>query len=258
MRGEAGDRLRGPVEGVEVELAVAVGAEVEPVRDPHRVGVVRATRGLRHRLDRVRRGVEQQDARGGAAPVVLPLGELLRERHVGDRLPVGRHVRLARVRDLELRGKAATDRHREQLRVARGVDLARGREEHRLSVRREAQRDVAARVVGEPPGHPALRVDHVDVGIALVTAGEGNEPAVGREARTGLDAGVRRQAADARPVARGHPEVVGVGEGHERAARGRLSDEAGVGEVDRASPRGGDERESCEGDERAGHPLPPW
>src|SRR4029079_13743508 len=57
VRGEAANLLRARVVRVDVELAVAIGAEVDGVADPLRVDVVRATFGLRNLFDRMRRDV---------------------------------------------------------------------------------------------------------------------------------------------------------------------------------------------------------
>ena len=221
--------------------------------DPHRVGVVAATRRLRDRLDGVAGVVEEQDARGRAAPVALPLVEGLRERHVGGRLPVGRDLRLARVRDGQPRREPALDRHGEELRVAPRVDLAPRGEEDGLAVGREAERDVVAGVVRQPLRHAARGRHHVDVGVALVAAREGDERPVGREPRARLDAGVRGEAANARAVGPGDPQVVRVGERDEPPAGGGIGDEPRVGEIDRADPGGGQQGESGQGREGRAH-----
>src|SRR6185369_15123605 len=75
VRGEAANLLRARVVRVDVELAVAIGAEVDGVADPLRVDVVRATFGLRNLFDRMRRDVVQPDDGRRAAAIVLPFLE---------------------------------------------------------------------------------------------------------------------------------------------------------------------------------------
>ena len=75
---------------VEVELAVAIGEEVDRLADPHGLGVVAAAGGLGDLLVREVGELEHPDPRGRAAPIVLPLAEPLAQRRVGQELPVGR------------------------------------------------------------------------------------------------------------------------------------------------------------------------
>ena len=263
MRREPRHGLRPAIEGVEVELAVPVGPEEEPPTDPHGVRVVAAAGRLGHLLHGMGRVVEEEDARGRAAAVALPLVEGLREGHVGGRLSIGRDLRLAGVRDREPGREPAPDGHGEQLRVAPRVDLAPRGEQDGLPVGREAEGRVVAGVVREPLRHAARGRHDVDVRVALVPARERDERAVGREPGARLDARVRGQAADAGAVRRRHPQVVRVRERDLAPAGRRVGDEAGVGEVDRPSPGGGKQAESGQGGESMAHhrrdipPRPP-
>ncbi len=235
--GEPRYRLGGGLEGIEVELAVAVGAEVEAAVQPHRVGVVAAAGGLGDLLHRVGRGVEEEEARDGASPVVLPFVEGLVDGQVGDGPAVGRDRGLHRVGDGEAGGHPALHRHREQLEVPVRVDLAGGGEEDGLAVGGEAAGGVVARMPGQPPGDPALRRDHVDVGVPVVAAGEGDEPPVGREMRARLDAGMRREPLHAAAVQARDPEVVRVGESDPIGAHRGVAEEPRVVHVHRARGR---------------------
>jgi hypothetical protein len=241
MAGQARHRLRRRVERVEVELAVAVGAEVEAAADPHRVGVVAAALGLGDLLRRVALGVEEHQARSRAAPVVLPLVESLVDREVGDGSAVRRDRRLGGVGNRQSNRLAALHRHREELLVAARVDLAGGREQHRLAVRGEAEGGIRARVPGESLRHSALGRHNEHVGVAFVAAGEGDQLPVRREARPRLDAGVRGQAARAGAVEVRHPEVVRIGESDPvRADRG-VGQEARIPGVHGERRGGGEE-----------------
>ena len=82
--GAPGDRLGLGVVRVEVELAVAIGEEVDGLADPHRLGVVAAAVRLGDLLVREVGELEHPDPRGRAAPVVLPLAEPLAQRRVGE------------------------------------------------------------------------------------------------------------------------------------------------------------------------------
>ena len=122
---EARDLLCGGIEAVDVEFALAVGAEIDLAVDPHRIGVVAAARRLRNRLGGVRGDVEDDEARDLAAAIVLPFDERVAERLIDDLLAVSRVDRLRRVRDRQLRRGAAAHRDGEELQVPARVDIAR-------------------------------------------------------------------------------------------------------------------------------------
>jgi len=69
--------------------------------------------------------VEDDQVRDLAATVVLPFVEGVAERDVDDFLSVRREDGLGRVRNGKLGGHPTADRHREELDVAPGIDLAR-------------------------------------------------------------------------------------------------------------------------------------
>ena len=96
-----------PIVRVQVELAVAIGEEVDRLADPHRLGVVAAAGGLGDLLVRQVIELEDPDPRGRAAAIVLPLAEPLAERRVSQELPVGRDGPLVAGRDRQALGHAA-------------------------------------------------------------------------------------------------------------------------------------------------------
>src|SRR4051812_21827791 len=118
MCGEASNFLRAAIVRVDIELAVAIGAEIDRVVDPLRVYVVGASRGLRNLFDGVRRDVVQPDDGRRAAAIVLPLLESSRDGIVGDAFPVGRVRRARRVGNGELRLGSAFYRYGEKLGVS--------------------------------------------------------------------------------------------------------------------------------------------
>ena len=245
--GQALDGLGLRVVGVEVQLPVAVGTEIDRVADPRGLGVVAARSGLRHLLDRARRDVVDPDSRDGAAAVALPLEELLGKRIVGDAPAVGGEGRAVGVGDGQALLRTSLDGHGEELRKAAGEHRARRGEEDRLAVGGEALDDVGARMPGQALRHAALGGDDVDVGIAFVLSGEGDPVAVGREGGARFDADVGGQALHVAAVRVAGPQIVGVDEGDLPGADGGFSQEPGVVNVE--SGRCGQRRRGT-GDEK--------
>ena len=167
------DRARGAAVSVEVELTVAVGPEIELIAQPAGVGIIAARTGLGDGFDFMGFDIEQEDPRDGPATVMLPLAERLAERDIGDGSAIGGDGCFAGVGNGQARGKPAIDRDRKKLSVTSGVDFAAGSEQYRVAVRGEAQGGVISGVIGESAREATLGRDEVDVGIALVTAGEG-------------------------------------------------------------------------------------
>ena len=236
---ELRDLLRGRVVAVDVELTVAVGAEVDLAVEPHRIGVVAASGRLRHVLGRVRGRVEDDEIRDLAAAIVLPFVERVAERDVDDLLAVRRIDRLRRMRNRQLRRHPAADRHGEELDVASRVDLARRGEEDIRAIRREPERDIRPRMPRQPLRHAALGRHDVNVRVAFVAAGEGDPLPVRREARPRLDAGMRRQPPHAAAVEVRDPEIVRVSEGDPVAADGGIGEKPRVVNVDREQRKRG-------------------
>ena len=251
--GQLVDLLRRGIEGEQVELAVAVGAEDDLAADPHRVDVVRPARGLGQLLDALIPGVEDPDAGETAAAVVLPLVECFGKRAVGDVPAVGGDLGVGGVGHFEHAGLAARDGHGEELGIgAVAGETGRG-EQHRLAVRREAQDDVGRRVPGQALGDAAAGRDDVGVEIAVVLAAERDEPAVGREGGIGLRPDVRGQAADVAAFEVGRPKVVGVDEGDALGRDGRPGQHLRVVGIDGPQAgRGAQAEDQGEGEDEAG------
>ncbi len=91
------------VEGVEVELAVPVGREVDGVADPHRVALGAHVRGDLVAL--VGREVEGVEVLRPAAFVALPVAEVAEERRIDHLLAVRREVAGAGVGHRQLLGR---------------------------------------------------------------------------------------------------------------------------------------------------------
>ena len=92
--GERADLFRFRVVGVDVELTVPVGPEVERIANPHRVHVVGAPHRLRHLLHLVCAGGVHPDLRHATATISLPLSKGAIDRVVRDPLRVRREGRL--------------------------------------------------------------------------------------------------------------------------------------------------------------------
>jgi hypothetical protein len=67
---------------------------------------------------------------------------------------------------------------------------------------------------GESPGLAAFGGDDIDVGVAVILAGEGDPFAVGRKFRVELVTNVGSQPAGRAAVARGDPQITGIGKNH--------------------------------------------
>ncbi len=254
--GQALERLRLCVVGIDVELAVAVGAQIESPADPHRVHVVATRRGLGNAVDRVRRDVEEPHLRDEPAAVALPLQVRRVVRVVGDRLSVGRVGGAAGVRDREGGLEPALHGHRVELRVPVVDGGARRREEDGFAVGREALHDVASGMPRKPLRHAARGGDDVDVEVAVELGAEREERAVGAEGRPHLHARTGGDAFDAAAVEAARPDVVPVDEGdavfRERRVREHLRrpnrggrGERGGRDGERERERQGDDGETC-------------
>jgi hypothetical protein len=230
------DVLRRRIERIEVELAVAVGAEIDLAADPHRAGIVRPPLGLGDLVDAARADIEDPDPREGPAPVVLPLGEGLAEGTIGDRPAVRRHLGFVHIGDLEHGRFAAFHGHGEEP----GVGPCKGEpgrgEQDGLAVRGEALDQVDVRMPGQPLGDASRRGDHVNVRVPVILAGEGDPFPVRGKRGVGLQADARGQPPDVPPVKPGRPQVVGVDEGDPVGRDGRLGQQLGVRRIDGRKP----------------------
>ena len=125
--------------------------------------------------------------------------------------------------------------------------LAVVRPAHDDVVRPHAVGDVVAaerRGVGQPLGLAALGGHDVDLGVAVVLAGEGELLAVGREAGEHLEAVVAGQPAGDAARRRDGVQVAGVGEDDAVAVDGGEAQQPGlVGGLRRRRPRGDEEQQ---------------
>ena len=158
---------------------------------------------------------------------MLPLAGHVALRAVRDLGAVGRIAGLKAVRDRQLLGHAAGQRHGEQLHVPIAEDLAIGVEQH-LAIGREATHEVGAGVPGQAGRRTASDGDRVGIDVAVVLGAEGDGLAIGRKARQGLDAQIAGQAADVFAVEVADPEIFGIDKGHVILADGRLHEQPGV------------------------------
>jgi hypothetical protein len=248
------------IERIQVELAVAVRAEIELRADPHRVEVVAARGGLRHAHDRMVGQAHDRDARHAAAAIALPLRQRLehagRHHRVRDALIVGRHVGIAPERDRQALGERAPriggERiDDEQVRVAARVRIA-PRAEDDASLRVEALDDVLGAVPREALRRAARDGHDVDIDVAVVVGAECDRGAVGREARMRLDAFGGRQPVARRAVTVGDPHVAVVDESDVRPADVRVGEQQGVLRVDREGGRNPGREDGGEGCQAGG------
>ncbi len=249
--GQARELLRFGVVGVDVVLAATIGAEEDGIADEIRIEIIAALAlGLGQFLDSGRGHVVDPDARMSAAAIILPLAGHVALRAVGDLLAVGRIAGLEAVRDRQLLGHAAGQRHGEQLHVPVAEDLAVGIEQD-FAVRREAANEVGAGMPGEPRHRAPGQWDRVDVGVAVVLGAEGDGLAVRRKDGVRFDADVASEPADVGAVEVGDPQVVGVDEGDVLGADGRLGEQAGVVDVRFGADGAGKEQRDGEGRRQA-------
>ena len=255
---ELRDRVGLRVPGVEVERAVAVGGEVDPVADPHGVALGALAGG--EGLGVVRGEVVDPEVLRPAALVALPGAEVAEEGRVGDPLPVGREVARARGGHRERLREAPLCRDGEELALradAVGVALraeengrAVGRPAHDLVVVAAARREGAAgRVVGELLRLAPLRRHHVDLLVALVLAGEGEPLPVRRELREELEARVGGQPGGVAALRRRRPDVARVAE------RDAIAGDVGEAEQLRLGRGGRGQEPRAEGRERVPQPC---
>ena len=192
--------------GVEVADALVVGEEGDPSADEHRAGEVAVDVG--EQVPAV-----QPDAAGGAAPVALPGGGLVRRRagqQQGPALAVD--VGDGDVRDgppgQPSAGVAVGGHAVRPGEVGEGLSVRGDRED--VAVRRpSAHLGVGAAPVGEPSAGAAVHRGQVDLGDEAAPARVGDGPAVRGEARVaGLGAVHGDPPGAPGPVGRGDPEVV--------------------------------------------------
>ena len=130
-------------------------------------------------------------------------------------LPSGEKAGQIGTRDLQPLRRAALRRDKKQLGVAarrRGVTV--GTEEDVLAVGRPAEDDVVGWMIGQALRLAAFCGDDVHVGVAFVLAGEGDPFSIWRKFWENLVAHVRRQSPRRAALARGNPQVAGVGKNH--------------------------------------------
>ncbi len=220
----ARDRVERP--DVVAPVRVAVGEEVQRRAVPHRLAVARVV--VPDPPGSVRGQVEQPDARYVAAAIAFPGAQVLAVRHERQRLAVRRDLAELAVRHRQPLGQAALGGELVELGEAQAPARHRRRVQDRLAVRVPVQHPVGHRVMGEAPRHPAVGGHDVDVLVAVVVAGEGDQRAVRREARERLLAlRGREPRGDPAPL-RGDPDVAGVDERDLRRGHGGLAHQPGV------------------------------
>ena len=138
---------------------------------------------------------------------------------------VGGHAAEVGLGQREGSRQPALRRHRVELPEPGGRRFA-SRLEEDVAVGRPALRDVGGWVPGEALGLAAGGRHEVDVGVAVVLAGEGDPAPVGAEGGVGFGAFGAGQADRVAAVPRDFPEVVGVREDDVRGAHVGLTQEA--------------------------------
>ena len=233
--------VRLQVEDVQVHppKLVAVGGEVNLVPVPHRDDflVVR----LRQLLRLLRGEVVQPEVVGHAAAVALPGAELAEDAVVDELGIVRRKGAEAAAGQRQLLRQAAVDRNREQLTDEIIMRLEPRAEHDRLIVVLPAHDDVVrphavghvvaaeGRGPGQPAGRAAVGRHDVNLGVAVVLAGEREPFAVGRKPRKHLEPVVVRDPAGDPPAAGTRYRLPGVGECHPVAVNRGEPQQTGFG-----------------------------
>jgi len=189
--GELAGLLGAPLVDIQVHAAVgsAVGQEVDPVAVPHGDDVLGRVVG--DVLGLLRREVVDPDVVGLAAAVALPGAELAEHAVVGELLAVGGIGAEAAARQGELPRQVAVRAHQVELSLevvelphagAEDDLTAGGRPAHHDVVGTHAVGDVVAaqrRRPGQALGDAPLGGNQIDLGVAVVLAGERQVLAVG-------------------------------------------------------------------------------
>src|SRR6266481_7112867 len=197
----------------EVHHAVAVADEIDSVAVPH--GEEVHAGGLRQLFVGIFFEIENGDGEAPAAAVALPSAEFLGSFEVGDPGAVRREAGQARARNLKRLRRAALWGDEKELDVTswRSAETVRT-EENVFAIGRPTEDDVVAGMKGEALGLAAFGGDDIHVGVAVIFAGEGDPFAVRRQFGVELVTDVGRQPAGRAAVARGDPQITGVGKNH--------------------------------------------
>ncbi len=196
------------VVGEKRDGTVAIGEKINRVAKPHRFVVI----GIfaRNFFEFQTIELNDVDRRGLAAFVTLPRGLPFQIRNVRDALRVGRERSRLAAPHRENFGPAALDGNSVET-IKIGVGLARGIEEHALTVGRPAADDIRPGMPGETSRRAAFGGHHECVNVAVVRAGEGDPFSVGRKnGRRFVAAG--GELARFTAFARDAPEVASVDE----------------------------------------------
>ena len=227
---EVGELLEFPrvrVVGPHVDRVVAIGEKVDRLVHVDGIVIVAAVPG--QLLDRVVGEVEHPDRLVLATAVVAPLGLPALDRLVGELLAVGGELTPPGAGHGHRIREPAVEGDRPQLRVGDRRARSPGGEYHAAAVVGPAPGQVRAGVPGQSSRLASLDRNHVDVGVAVVLAGEGHEGPVRRELGSALDALKAGQAPRRSAVATDDPQVGGICEDDMLVADVRLTQKLGFG-----------------------------
>ncbi len=257
--------LRPEVVAVEVhpERLVTIGEEVDLVPLPHRDDVLR--RVVREIGGDLRLEVVQPQVVGHPAAVTFPGAELAEHAVVDELLAVGRIGGEPAAGQRQLLERTAG--HADEIELAEEVvplGAARAEQDVRVVLPPDHEvvgphsvRHVVALQRGGPGqalGHAAFRRHQVNLGVAVVLAGEGKPFPVWREAREHLEPDVACQPAGDAAGRGDGVQVAGVGEDHLAAVDGGEAEQSrlwGLGA--RAGVAREDEREHDDDQKKAFH-----
>src|SRR5581483_9907296 len=130
------------VVGKEVKFTIAVGAEEHRAAEPAWIGVVTPPGRLRDLLHLLVVESKDQDPRGRAASIILPLLGAVGDGRVREELSITGITGFNAIGNRQLRRLAARERHGEELGIPARENMSRRGEENRFAVRREATHGV--------------------------------------------------------------------------------------------------------------------
>ena len=232
-----GFRLQVVGEQVHALVRVAVGEEINGIAVPHGHDV--AGRVVGDVRDGLLLEVIDPQVVGLAAAVALPGAKLAEDAVIHQLLLVGRVGTPAAARQRKLFGQAAVDRHGIQLADEVDPRVGSRADDDRLVVAPRHHQIVRAIPIGNvvvfeaagkgnPPRNTAFGRHHVDLGAAVVLAGERQPAAVGRETGEHFIADVTGEFSRHAAPRGDRVQVAGIGKDNPVAMDRREAEQAGL------------------------------
>ncbi|WP_426339004.1 hypothetical protein ACN9MZ_21875 [Pseudoduganella sp. S-14] len=118
MTGQLVNGLASGVVHIQIKLAIAIGAEINLIANPHWINIINPPWRLWNTFDGLRVAIKQPDNRIQTATITLPLQESWRSRVIGDFPAIRRESRTRGIRDFQPGFDTTTHRNREQVAIA--------------------------------------------------------------------------------------------------------------------------------------------